>query len=409
MVAAGANDDGPDAAGLASLTAEMLDEGAGSRGAVEFTQAVDQLGARLSFDASREVTIGSLSVLRRNFEPAIRLLGDAVFSPRFDPAEWKRVQTLAVESLRRQQDEPTAVAGVVGTRSLFGAAHPYGRPVQGTPQSVSALTLEQVRAFHRRSYSPAGAALLVAGDLSADQAKPLLDAVFANWKAAADISPPREIPPCPTTGFRVVLVDKPESVQTVIRFYLPAPAYGTPNRVKLALLNTILGGSFTSRLNQNLREEHGYTYGAGSRYVLEPRVGYFVASSSVQAEVTGAALKEFLTEFTKIRGGDVSAEEAGKAAANYRTDRVKDYENLGSVLDSAVTLLRNGRPFDDPAADLKASQTVTHSDLNQLAKDAIPLEQGVLVLVGDRATIRSQLKDLDLPEPAELTVTGEAK
>jgi predicted Zn-dependent peptidase len=203
-------------------------------------------------------------------------------------------------------------------------------------------------------------------------------------------------------------VDKPESVQTVIRFYLPGPVYADPNRIKLTLLNTILGGSFTSRLNQNLREQHGYTYGAGSRYFMDPQIGFFLASSAVQAEVTGEAVKEFLNEFAAIRSGDISDEEASKARASFRTDLLQDYENLGAVLQSAVSLLRNQRSFDGPAEDLKAS-AVGAKELNAVAKNALLLEQGVLVLVGDRQTILAQLQGLGLPKPIEFTVMGEPK
>ncbi len=405
----GSVDEPADWAGLASLTADMLDEGAGPRGAVEFSDAVDQLGASLSFSASREYSAGSLSSLTRNFESALRLFADAVRTPRFDPAEWKRVQSLAVESLRRDQDNPSAVASLVGMRTLFGDHHPYGRPSQGTPETVSALTLETLREFHRSTYRPERTTLLVAGDLTAEQARQHLEGAFGQWSAAG---PARERPaflPLDPKGFRVVLVDKPGSVQTVIRFFLPGRVYADPDRVKLTLLNTILGGSFTSRLNQNLREEHGYTYGAGSRYFMEPNVGFFLSYSNVQSEVTGAALGEFQKEFASIRGGDVTADEVDKARANFRTNLVEDYGDLGSILQAAVTLLRNDRPFDGPAADLQASASVSPDDLNRLAKDAIPLENGVLVLVGDRQTILDQIKSLDLPKPIELTVTGDPK
>jgi zinc protease len=408
VFAGGAVDDPADKAGLAALTAEMLDEGAGSLGAVEFTKAVDQLGATLSFQASREYSLGSLSVLRRNLEPAIQLFGDAVRTPLLAPQEWNRVQALEVESLRRDQDNPSAVASLVGMRSYFGADHPYGRPIGGTPQSVAALTLDDIRAFHRQAYTPSGTTLLVAGDLTLEEAKRELERVFGNWPAAAAQRQPVDLRPPQNASFRVVLVDKPESVQTVIRFYLPGPVYADPNRVKLTLLNTILGGSFTSRLNQNLREQHGYTYGAGSRYFMDPQIGFFLAYANVQAEVTGEALKEFMKEFASIRGGDISDEEVNKARASFRTDLVQDYENLGAVLQSAVTLLRNGRPFDGPAADLKAS-AVDAQELNALAHDAVPLEQGVLILVGDRQTILDQIQGLGLPKPVELTVTGEPK
>jgi predicted Zn-dependent peptidase len=393
---------------VAALTAAMLDEGAGQLGAVEFTKAVDQLGARLSFHASRGYSLGSLSVLRRHFEAALPLFGDAVRAPLFASQEWNRVQALEVESLRRDQDDPSAVASLVGMRSYFGADHPYGRPAGGTPQSVAALTLDDIRAFHRQAYTPSGTTLLVAGDLTLEEAKRELERVFGNWPAPAAQRRPVDLRPPQNASFRVVLVDKPESVQTVIRFYLPGPVYADPNRVKLTLLNTILGGSFTSRLNQNLREQHGYTYGAGSRYFTDPQIGFFLAYANVQAEVTGEALKEFMKEFASIRGGDISDEEVNKARASFRTDLVQYYENLGAVLQSAVTLLRNARPFDGPAADLKAS-AVSSQELNALAKDAVPLEQGVLILVGDRQTILDQIQGLGLPKPVELTVTGEPK
>jgi zinc protease len=230
-----------------------------------------------------------------------------VRTPRFDPAEWQRVQGLEVEALRREQDNPSSVAGLVGMRVLFGDQHPYGRPVRGTPESVAALTCNKPRILP--AGLPAGSALtlLVAGDLTADQ--PIrARAGVRRLEAERPRKSVAALPPIEPKDFRVVLVDKPGAVQTVIRFYLPAPAYQDAGRVPRTLLNTILGGSFTSRLNQNLRERNGFTYGAGSRFLAEPQVGYFVATSNVQAVVTGAALREFLHEFAAIRSGDVSAE-----------------------------------------------------------------------------------------------------
>jgi predicted Zn-dependent peptidase len=409
VFAGGAVDDPADAAGLASLTADMLDEGAGELGAIEFSKAVDQLGAALSFQAAREYSAGSLAALGRNFAPALLLFADAVRTPRFDPAEWQRVQGLEVEALRREQDNPSSVAGLVGMRVLFGDQHPYGRPVRGTPESVAALTLQQVREYYQQAYRPDRTTLLLAGDLTADRARTVLEQAFGDWKLSGPASALPDLPPIEPQDFRVVLVDKPGAVQTVIRFYLPAPAYRDAGRVPRTLLNTILGGSFTSRLNQNLRERNGFTYGAGSQFSAEPQVGYFVATSNVQAVVTGAALREFLHEFAAIRSGDVSPEEVAKAQANFRTSLVEDYSDLGSVLQSAITLLRNGRSLDDSADDLRAAQSVTPAIVNQIAKSAIPLEQGILVLVGDRQTVLDQIRDLDLPAPVELTVSGERK
>ena len=396
VIESGSIYDSTDRAGLAALTADMLDEGAGERGAIEFSNAADLLGASLSFAASREYATGGLSVLRSNFEPAVQLFADAVQRPRFEPKEFQRVQELTIDSLRQDLDNPVKVANLVGMQTFFGADHPYGRPITGSPETIAAIELENVRAFYSSTYAPARTTLLVAGDLTAEEAKQFLEKAFGRWSATGAKVPAPEIAKLANKGFRVVLVDKPEAVQTVIRYYMPAPAYGDPNRVKLDLLNTILGGSFTSRLNQNLREEHGYTYGAGSRYVLDPRIGYFIASSSVQAEVTGESVKEFVKEFSAIRGGDISAEETTKAQASFRTDLIQNYADLGSVLDSAITLIRNNRPFDAAGEDLKASQQVGQADLNSLAKSAIPYENALLILVGDRKLILEQTKGLGL-------------
>jgi predicted Zn-dependent peptidase len=187
---------------------------------------------------------------------------------------------------------------------------------------------------------------------------------------------------------------------------MPGPKAADSQRVVYRLLNTLLGGSFTSRLNQNLREQHGYTYGARSRFVMEPRAGYFVASSSIRADVTGAAIAEFLKEFKRLRDGDVSKEEAGKASETLRTDAVQTFEGLNGILGAAGELVVAGLPFDTLAADLKAMSGVGAPDLNKLARPAIPLENGVLVLVGDKRQIMEQIKSLDLPKPIELDVRG---
>ena len=210
-------------------------------------------------------------------------------------------------------------------------------------------------------------------------------------------------------SLKVVLVDKPEAVQTVIRFYMPGPIYKNPDRVKLELLNTILGGSFTSRLNQNLREDHGYTYGARTNYEMEPSAGYFTAAADVQAEHTGESLKEFLAEFKRVRNADVSKDEAAKSRETNRNERVESFQGLGGLLKTAVELEESGLPFSTVADDLKSMTAASEADLNHLANSAIPLEQAVLVLVGDKKLITNQLKGLELPAAVELTVRGDVK
>jgi predicted Zn-dependent peptidase len=394
------------------LTAEMLREGAGGRGALEFSDALEQLGASLGAGSSQEFTYVNLSVLKRNIDKALDLYADAILRPRFDESEWDRVKTLHLQDLKRAEDRPESVAAHVGMRTFFGDDHPYGRPADGTTKTVESLTINKIKDCYKQLFQPSDAVIFIAGDLTADEAKAALEKRFGAWKPAAGAAHKvaAKMPPhAANQKLKVVLVDKPEAVQTVIRFYMPGPIYKNPDRVKLELLNTILGGSFTSRLNQNLREDHGYTYGARTKYEMEPSTGYFIAAADVQAEHTGEALKEFLAEFKRARKGDISKDEAAKSRETNRNERVESFQGLGGLLSTAVELEENGLPFSTVADDLKSMTVAKEVDLNHLASSAIPLEQAVLVLVGDKKLVTDQLKGLELPAPVELTVRGDAK
>jgi len=396
-----------DEAGLAELMATMLGEGAGDRDALAFENAVQTLGATFGAAADHESIAVSMTTLKRNFDKAAALLGDAIVRPRFDAKEWERVKRLHLEELKQQEDMPGIVAGRVAARTLFGDAHPYAWPVSGTPTTVETIGLDAVRQLWSKWVRPNFATLLIAGDVSADEAKSALEKALGAWKASSgEPAKDSELAPAARQGLSLVIVDRPEAVQTVVYFIMPGPKATDPRRVDYRLLNTLLGGSFTSRLNQNLREQHGYTYGARSRFVMDPRTGYFVASSSIRADVTGAAIAEFLKEFKRLRDGDVSKEEAGKASETLRTDAVQAFEGMNGILGTASELVEAGLPFETLATDLKAMESANAADLNKLARPAIPLENGVLVLVGDKRQILEQIKSLDLPKPIELDAHG---
>ncbi len=408
LLPAGTTNDPAPKAGLAALTADMLDEGAGERSAIEFADALDQLGASFNASSRSDVTLVSLSSLKRNFPKALNLFADAILRARFEQKEWERVQRLHVQRLVRALDRPTYVAQTVAMRTYFGDAHPYSRPRGGTPRTAGSVTLRDAVQTHKNVYRPGRAVFLAAGDLTADELRARLERQFGSWSAS---SAPAVIPPSypdpVNDALRVVVVDRPDAVQTVIRFTMPGAIYSDPNRPKLQLFNTILGGSFTSRLNKNLREVHGFTYGARSNYTMDTSVGYFSASSSVRADVTGAAVGEFLEEFAAIRSGDISSEEARKARSARRMRIVQSFAGLRGILGSAATLVRNGRPFTDLGDELHAVAGVGEDDLNRLAYNAVPQEKGLLVLVGDKSLILEQLKGLDLPVPIELTPDGD--
>jgi len=405
----GAALDAPEQAGRAWLTAAMLDEGAGDLGAVEFTDALDRLGASFQAGVSQETTFAMLSTLKRTFAPAAKLFADAVLRPRFEPKEWERVRRLHVESLKQEEDRASSLARRVGLQAFFGPGHPYGRPADGSVATVEKLGVEQLRECHRRLFLPANAVLFTAGDLTADEARSALEETFGKWRAEEGATAARTPEPGAAPERReldVVLVEKPGAVQTVIRLYLPGPVYQSPERIRFDLLGVVLGGSFTSRLNQNLREQHGYSYGASSRFVTGRLAGYGTAGSDVQASVTGAALKEFLGELKRIRGGDVSAEEAGKARQQRRTDVIEGLQSLSGLLGTAATLEANGVAWASLGEELEAIDKLGERDLNALAGGAFPLERGLLVLAGDPKTIREQIAGGGLPEPRVVKPDG---
>jgi zinc protease len=408
----GALDGSAERAGLASFMAGMLDEGAGARDALAFGEAIAALGANLSTDASRQSVRASLTILSRNFDKGVPLLADAILRPRFEARDFDRVKRLTLDEITQSEDEAPAVAGRVAARELFGEAHPYAWPEDGTAASVGAITLDEVRASHAALVRPETATLLVASSLPAGDVKAALESAFGAWKAT---SPAPKLVAIPAAyapagkGLRVYLVDRPDAPQTSVRFLAPSPRFSDPSRVPLRLLGTVLGGSFTSRLNQDLREKHGYTYGASAHFSPGPVLGTFSAGAEVTAKETGPAVREFLAEFERISKGDVTDEETSKARGLVKNGAVGAFSGLSGIVGTATGYVEEGAPFETLGADLAAMEKTPTTALNALAKTAIPLERAVLVLVGDKATILPELKEAGLPAPVEVDSWGEKK
>jgi predicted Zn-dependent peptidase len=399
----GAASESSDKGGVSALTAGLLDQGAGKLGANAFQDQLDQLGASVGASAGRTATTVSLNVLSPNFAPALKLYADAVLRPRFPVSEFERVKRVTIAGLQQQQDDVNAVSSLVAAREYFGDSNPYGRPVSGTEKTVGAVGLGDVKETWRKDYQPILGTFYGAGSLPAKEVARQLNALFGSWKNRAEKPMKPEFHSMgmlhEEAGPRLVIVDKPGAPQTAVRFMAPAPDYGSPDRLRLEEIGTILGGSFTSRLNQNLREDKGYTYGASARFANDRHVGYLVAAAQVRADVTGASIKEFLAEFDRIQKGDISAGETSKATASIRAETIDVLGSIQGLVGSAVSLAGVDRPFTALSQDDKALGAITASQLNAVVKAQIRYKAGVLVLVGDKATILPQLKSLNLPEP----------
>lgn len=398
----------PGTAGIGQLLADMLDEGAGDLNSAQFSEAVQTIGATFGAGASTDALNVNMTVLKRSWPQGAKLLADSLRRPRMDGADFERVKRLHLESLLQQLTEPQVIASRVGLRGLFGPAHPYGVPVGGTPASVEKLRIEDVQGLRMRLMTPGHVTLVVSGSIAPDEAKTTLDPILGDWSgpaAPAAASPVAAAIP-DRSAMQVLLVNRTGATQTVLRFVHAAPAAAAAPRAPLQVVNTILGGSFTSRLNANLREAKGYTYGASSRFVFLPGAGYLVASTSVQAEVTGLALKEFLAELTRITSGDISADEITKATQTIRTQVIQDLAGVHGPVGLATQQLSMQLPFSSVQEDLNAAMAMTAAQANLQARSAIALDRGVLVLVGDRELILRQIKDLALPAPVEVEPDG---
>ncbi len=390
-------------AGLAPLAAQMLLEGAGDDDALAFAEALDLLGASLDASAGRESTQVDLRVLARNVDPAFALMARALRTPRFDGASFDRQRGLALDTLNQVVERAPARAGRVATEAWCGKGARYGVPATGYPATVAALTVADVKAYHDHWHGPAGATLITAGDLSLAQVRTIVEKHFAAWKPqrrpALDLPAPRA-----ATGLRVVVVDRPGSAQTAVRFVYPGIGFEHPERIPLRVLNTLFGGSFTSRLNANLREKHGYTYGAGSGFSTMRGRGLFLASANVQTDKTGAAIHEFLEEFKRVRTGDIAAAEAVKARQTVAAEITEAFGTLSGTVGAYTPYARDRVVPDALPGTLGAALACDAKRLGSLARSWIARDGGVLVLVGDRGAIEGQIRELGLAAPLVLSV-----
>ena len=394
LVDAGAARDPADLPGLASFTALMLQQGAGTRGALDVADEAAFLGAQLGTTATADGAAASLHVPRRRLEAALDLLADVVLRPTFPDSEIARQRELRGAQLVQQRDEPVAVANVAFPAIVYGPGHPYGHPLNGTDAATAALTRDRVAGFYCAYYRPNAARILVVGDITLAQARALLAARFGVWQQG-DV-PGLAAGGTPAPAARAVyLIDKPGAAQSVIRIGHVGPARSTPDWYALEVLNTILGGAFTSRLNQNLRETHGYTYGAFSQFAARRLAGAFVALASVVTAKTDSSLVEFLKELRRIRDEPVPDQELAKAKAYVTLGLPGDFETTGSAAGRFREVLSYGLPLDYYDRYIERIRAVTAADVQRVARQYIDPDHFDIVVVGDKAQIEAGIKALN--------------
>jgi predicted Zn-dependent peptidase len=387
-----------DTHGLASFVASMIREGAGARDANSLQSELAFLGASLNSGADWDNTTITLRVARRNLEAALDLMADVVLRPTFASAEVNRQRDLRLAGHLQQRDQATALAGLAFNKLLFPEGHPYRHSLGGDSASTATLDSAMVRAFHSGSYRPARATFTVVGDISETEARTLIQRRFGSWNVSgAERAPaPVLVQPTRNEARRVVLVDKPGAAQSVLVIGTPGLERTSPDFAVIQVMNTILGGSFSSRLMTNLRETKGYTYGASSGFQWRPLPGAFVASSSVRTNVTDSSLVEFFKELNLLRDQPVSAAELARAKAYINLAIPGDFESTGQIAGQITSLAAFNLPLSWLQEYVTRVDAVTAEDIQRVARRLIPANNATIVIVGDLARIRAGVEALGL-------------
>lgn len=402
MVKTGSAMDPSDRSGLASLTAAMLDEGAGALSALELADAIDFLGARISTGAGAHTSSVALHTPVSKLAEALPLMADIAIRPRFDMEELERLRKERLTSLLQWHDQPSTIASITFSTKLFGPRHPYGLPGMGNEQSLRAMRVADLRRFHEAYYHPNNAALIVVGEINRGELEKHLEAVFGGWKGrtTATVNWPDAVQVEQRT---VYLVDKPGAAQSEIRIGRIGVPRTTKDYFPLVVMNTILGGSFTSRLNQNLRETHGYSYGAGSFFDMRPLPGPFMAYSAVHTAVTDSALAEFFKELNGILK-PIPDNEFEKAKNYLALGYADNFESVGQIAGMLADMILYNLPDDYFNTYVEKVLAVKKEDVERVAREYIVPGKTLVVVVGDKAVIEKGIRRLNLGKLEVLSV-----
>ncbi len=396
VVAHGSGSDPAGRFGTASFTTAMLENGAGGRSALEIADAIDYLGAELVASSSTDAMGVRLHVPVARLKDALAIMADVALRPTFPAEEIDRERKDLLTSLVQARDDPAALASLAFSRVLYGAAHRLGTMQVGTPASIDRFTSEQLKSFYDANFRPENAALIVVGDVTPGEVLPLLEKSFGEWHGSGAAAGAAALPAVAEPAARkIYLVDKPGAAQSEIRIGWIGVARGTPDYFPVVVMNTLLGGSYQSRLNMNLREKHGYTYGASSNFDMRSVPGPFTAAAAVQTDKTAPALTEFFKELDAIRT-DAPAKDVAQAK-NYVSLRYPAaFETTREIARQLETQFVYRLPDDFFSSYVAKVRAVTPADVKRVAAKYIRPDRFAVVVVGDKSVIEPKIRALDL-------------
>src|SRR5690606_11062518 len=378
---AGAVADPAGKAGVAAMTARMLRRGTETRSAIEIDEAFGSFGSNISGMASREQATLGTEVLSRDLGPAMEIMADVAMNPSFPADEFEKEKQLTLDGLKQAENNPNAVANRVGAMIAFGRDHVYGRPLGGLPATVSAITRDDLIKFHAERWRPGSTALVFIGDVTLDQAVAAARTHFGPWSAGS--APAINVPAA--QGFepgKVYLVDRPGAAQTVVAHILTAPERKSSDYYALSLANAVYGGGFGTRLNLNLREDKGYSYGVFAFPQHLSAAGTWIASGGVQTDKTKESVVEFMKEMRNISGEKpISAEEFSKARLARTRGYAQQFEGYQRIGQQIADLWIAGLPMSTLQAEPDELNKLQLGTVNAIAaKYAAPAKTSLLLV-----------------------------
>lgn len=406
--------DPPGKSGLAGLTADLLDEGTAdldegtaNRTALEIADELERLGADLSVDASTDYMIASMDTLASTLDASLALFADVMSNPAFEQADFERIKGDRLASITRRRDSPRSVAGLVFDRVVFGN-HPYALPVLGLEDEVASISLGDVTAFYRDLYAPQASTLIVVGDISASTIERRLEATLGTWKRTTLSVGQVSAPPADNSTF-IAVVDKPDAPQTVVHIGRVAMTRADPRYFTANVINTVVGGSFASRLNHRLREELGYTYGIRSSFWMGREAGSWSVRTSLNAANSLDGIVETLAIVDGARSAEIPANELDKSKQLRIRQLPQEFETNAGTASAFSDIIAYDEKLDwyeryaDGIASVTAPIARTFATAEWDAKDM------VMVVVGDMKTLRPQLESLGFGPIAEYDPEGRKK
>jgi zinc protease len=379
-------------AGLADLTANMLDEGTKTRSALQIAEQVGSLGAALTTSSSWDGSVVTLSSIARNFEAALAIWSDVIVHPAFADKELARVRDNLLTAVTRRKDSPPTLANLLLTRVLFGEKHPYAWPLTGVEETLKKISAADIRRFYATYYHPSNATIIAAGDITEPVLRAKLEAALRDWRPGR--APAIKVPaPAASVGKRIYLIDKPGAPQSSIRVGFLGVRRTDPDYFAILMMNQILGGAFY-RLDMNLRERQQWTYGARSSFEMRRTPGPASAGGEFVAPHTADAVAEILKEMRTIATTEVTDEELGRAKDNFTRSFPARFATRASTAAQLGELAVYGLPDSFLTDYTKNVQAVTKADVLRVAQRFLTGEKLAIIVVGDRASQEVGLRKL---------------